>query len=251
MYDYSAIATYFSNVACYLQVQGYGQGQKEGKHIAINLQTTEKHRDRSNVLGSGWSAVLRVALAVTLVAGVSGASASPASGSSPAAPGARTGVVAPGRPATFTLPNGHIVEITATVTGSGSPKGASRMTVNSYYADLTFVEYFGCYCLEAWRYTLHTDFNWDGGYLYMVNDRDVLEISGPGYVPAGRYVGHFTLQSDPNNGWAMVVRSFGHIEMQEWDGPMLLATCVVDLNNDVNGWGGANQWYTTNQYCGS
>jgi hypothetical protein len=219
--------------------------------MAINLQTTEKHRDRNNVLRTGWSALVRVALAATLVAGVSGSSASPASASPVPVGGPRTGLVVPGVPVVFTLPNGHIVEMTSTVTGAGGVKGASRMAVNSYYAELTFVEYFACYCAEAWRYTLHTDFNWENGYLYLVNDRDILNISGAGYVAQGRYVGHFTLQSDPNNGWAMVVRSYGHIEMQMWDGPVLIATCVVDLYNDVNGWGGANQWYTSSQYCGS
>lgn len=49
--------------------------------MAINLQTTEKHRDRSNVLRTSWSVLVRVALAATLVAGVSGSSASPASAS--------------------------------------------------------------------------------------------------------------------------------------------------------------------------
>src|SRR6185503_19019912 len=139
--------------------------------MAINLRTTEKHRDRGT-LRTGWSVLVRMALAVALVAGVSAASASPA-----AAIGGRTGVVVPGTPTVFTLANGHIVEITSRVMLAGGPKGASRLAMNSYFAELTFVEYFACYCAEAWRYTLHTDFNWDGGYLYLVNDRDALNIS--------------------------------------------------------------------------
>lgn len=186
-----------------------------------------------------WPALLVLTLVVTSLA---------AFGGHTAADTIRTGTVEAGQTVTFTLANGHHVEVTATHSTPGNaPKGAAMATtINSSWAEITYVEYFGCYCAEAWRYTLHTDYQWDGTYLYSVNDRDTLQISGAGYVNTSRYTGHFTLQSDPNNGWAMIVRSYGHVEMQEWDGPWLVATCVVNLYNDVNGNGSASSsWNST------
>jgi len=183
-----------------------------------------------------WPALLVLTFMISSLAAFSGRTA---------ADTIHSGTVQVGQTVSYTLANGHHVEVTATSSAAGNaPKGgAMATTINSSWAEITYVEYFGCYCVEAWRYTLHTDFQWDGTYLYSDSERDTLQISAAGYVNTSRYVGHFTLQSDPNNGWAMINRSYGHVEMQEWDGPILIATCVVNVYNNVNGNGSsASSW---------
>lgn len=186
-----------------------------------------------------WPALLVLTFMVASVAAFGGRTA---------ADTVRSGAVLVGQPVSFTLANGHHVEITATSSAAGhAPKVAMMSTtINSSWAEITYVEYFACYCIEAWRYTLHTDFQWDGTYLYSDNERDTMQISAPGYINTSRYTGHFTIVTDPNNGWAMVNRSYGHVEMQEWDGQILVATCVVNVYLNINGNGSAPGSYDSN-----
>ncbi len=98
------------------------------------------------------------------------------------------------------------------------------------------------WCL-AWRYQLVTDWWWEGGFVYNIQERTPYWLYS-GYGMAWNNYGHYNTARDPGTGWSTAERSWSDALIQRWANNVVVDDCRVEMTINVDGWGGpgANWW---------
>lgn len=149
-----------------------------------------------------------------------------------------------------------IVEGTSTAPKAGGGKSRAPMRAQTMSTRTVTAEgFFWCgalspngWCL-AWRYQLVTDWWWEGGYVYNIQERTPYWLYS-GYGIAWNYYGHYNTARDPGTGWSTAERSWSDALIQRWVGDAVVDDCRVELTTNVDGWGGPGGTWWTAKFTG-
>jgi hypothetical protein len=132
--------------------------------------------------------------------------------------------------------------------GSGAIKNAAPLTGGSQWIETVWTECDGLCWQPVWRYRLHTDFYWDAGTLYSYGGWDFAE--GPWYSCCWRFKSSSTGSYWLTPGYAARHYGNSYWELYYYAAPsIVLQSCAVHLEHQVDGWGGANNWGSYGSGC--